>query len=207
MAEPPAHLPQVHKPVSILCFQVLPCPESNDDQVRILVDGVDIIETFWGDDLGIDPVEFFAQPSLRSDGELLISRCCCGVVGCGDGTVTVHMPGDQVFWISSNEPRFRHAFQRDSYLEEVNRAYKDFSWENPRRQMERRVSDLDFVPLFKNNLYFQWVSGRIQRQIISLSFFSTIENKQRIVHLPWKSDDPHEAVGIVAEWIKEQWEK
>lgn len=58
---------------------MLPNPETNDSEVRILIDDND----FLGNDyLGLDPPVFFDQQTFFQAGELMIGRCTCGCEGC-----------------------------------------------------------------------------------------------------------------------------
>ena len=82
-----------------LSFNILPSPESNDHEIRILIND----EDFLGRDyLGLDPPSFFSQYNLDKNGEVMIGRCTCGVEGCGDYSVTVVVNHDNVLWTNNN---------------------------------------------------------------------------------------------------------
>jgi hypothetical protein len=196
---------------TILRFQVLIDPHSHYDQVRILADGVEVIAPLWGDNLGINPVDFFDQPSLRSGGELIISRCSCGEIGCGSKRVHVRLTEDQVFWTFTGDSEAYYAFSKNAYLAEVERAANDFSWEDATRHIERLIRNIDFSALLKHNLRFEWVNGRSwvdghwKEDTITLCFgITTGDYKQHMVYLPRLSDNPYEAVESVTYWLKEQ---
>lgn len=82
-----------------LTFKILPSEQSNDHQVRILIDNDDILRVIDSTAIGIDPVVFFSQKSLWPGGELLIGRCGCGCTGCGDETLTVQRKKENVIWL------------------------------------------------------------------------------------------------------------
>ena len=55
-----------------LAFAICPSPETNDHELRILVDGDDILARVE-DTMGLDPPDFFEQPALLCGGPLLIA--------------------------------------------------------------------------------------------------------------------------------------
>lgn len=84
--------------MNALEFRFAPSPETNDDEVRALVDGEDVLGPIDRGSLGVDPPGFFAQPALLADGELRIGRCECGCVGCCDTVVRTAFADDRVTW-------------------------------------------------------------------------------------------------------------
>src|SRR6476659_3666038 len=78
-----------------ISFNILSCPESNDHEMRIIIDN----EDFLGIDyLGIDPHVFFSRDNFDKNGELMIGRCTCGCEGCSDYPVTVSINDSTISW-------------------------------------------------------------------------------------------------------------
>lgn len=182
-----------------LSFSFQPSEYSHDHQARVLIDGVDILADIEKGALGIDPVEFFAQEALRSQGALLIGRCECGCVGCGDVTVSVKRIGEAIEWHTEYQWIAKLVFEPDEYERSIQTGASDFSWENVERTAERLVSKLDYSPLAKAGLIFQWASGRIEKDKISLSF--SRRNQQELIHAPWDHRDPSTAVTAAQELL------
>jgi len=174
-----------------LGFKFLPSEFSNDHQARIIVDGHDILQGIDNSLLGIDPVEFFSQPSLRSSGELLIGRCECGCVGCGDVSVVVCRSSEKVEWLSVS-PELAFVFPLPGYDVTVAAGTSDVSWESLERTAERLVSKLDYSELAKRGLLFEWASARIKKDQITLSFKKGGE--QHLYEAPWDHKVPTDAV-------------
>ena len=147
-----------------LTFKILPAEESNDHQVRILIDDVDWLE----EDLGIDPPEFFKQINFLTQGQLLIGRCYCGVVGCGDVSVQVTPNEETVNWITSDQKKI--TFDKKEYSRTIESARTDFSWEDLNRKVERHVSEIFRNTSLFGMLTFDWASCRIQDKMINESF-------------------------------------
>ncbi|MDR2967784.1 MAG: hypothetical protein LBU74_07535 [Methanobacteriaceae archaeon] len=96
--------------------------ESNDHQVRIIIDNLD----FLGKDyLGIDPPSFFAQKNLFETGELLIGRCTCGCEGCRDYPVEVSLNKNTIIW--SNSSGLKLEFDKFEYENAIRIAENDHS--------------------------------------------------------------------------------
>ena len=71
-------------------FCVLPSPETNDFEARLLVDGEHLIKAYWPDMMGMDPDEILSLDFLaprHPPHTATVVRCGCGVVGCGSVTV------------------------------------------------------------------------------------------------------------------------
>lgn len=184
-----------------LTFNILPTEESNDHQVRILIDDVD----WLGEELGIDPPEFFKQTNFLTDGELLIGRCSCGVVGCGDVIVNVTSDEETVNWITADEQKL--AFDKEEYSRTIETARTDFSWEDLNRKVERHVSEL-----FKNTsifgmLTFDWASCRIEDKMINLSFSKhepPEQFRQEIRKFRWNGTTVEDALEQANEFLKNE---
>lgn len=179
-----------------ISFVIEPSLSSNDHQVRIIVDGQDIISDNM---LGIDPPEFFADPALLESGELIFARCSCGVVGCGDAIVHTKRDDISVTWdISSTEigvttPLVFSCKQFDTALKS---AMNDHSWETVERTAERLISEWNFTWLSKHGLTFCWASGRLNDK--KMSICSDLNNRyQVIVNVPWNHVSVNEAISNI----------
>ncbi|MBX9724582.1 MAG: hypothetical protein K2X81_24470, partial [Candidatus Obscuribacterales bacterium] len=146
-----------------LGFKFLPSETSNDHQTRILIDGQDFIHNLDDSLLGIDPVEFFSQTALRESGKLLIGRCGCGCVGCGNVSVVVTRSSTEVEWQPTCSALTKVVFSKPEYDLAIERGSADVSWENLERTAERLVSKLDYSECVKRGLVFEWASARIKR--------------------------------------------
>jgi hypothetical protein len=97
--------------LDILFLKVENSPQSNDHQVRIIINGIDILGK---DYLGIDPPRFFSQDTILKGGNTLIGRCSCGVEGCGDIYTNVLIEIDEVIWKINKW--FAPHFNRETYM-------------------------------------------------------------------------------------------
>ena len=170
-----------------LAFDVCPSPTSNDHQVRILIDGEDWLE---GNNLGIDPPEFFKQKALRDGGELLIGRCDCGCVGCDDIRVQVKRKELGVTW-TVREGVF-YFFAAKEYDRTIESGATDTTWEDANRTAERLVDDLFRGVVIEGGYVFDWASARIGHGIITLSFSSG--TSQKTFEFGWDGQTPESAL-------------
>ena len=160
-----------------LSFNILPSPETNDHEIRILVDDQD----FLGDDyLGVDPVSFFSQ-SFDSEGILNIGRCTCGDEGCGNFPVNVSFNQNTVSW--TNNSQLNLQFDKNEYLNAIDRAKNDHSWEDINRKVERLTTEVLRNSQTKNGCIFDWASARIKDKQITLSYSKN--RNQELFYLSW----------------------
>lgn len=149
--------------MNTLSFDIRPSDESNDHQVRILVDGQDILGDQY---LGVDPPEFFAQFGTAKD-YLLIGRCTCGNVGCSDYPVRVSR-SDSVAWVVGDVVIAQ--FDVDQYDRAISAAANDHTWEPQGRRIERLV-DLQLSGAVTTDGYgFEWASTRYKPGALTLHF-------------------------------------
>ncbi len=94
--------------MNVISLNIFPSAESNDHQVRILIDGNDVLGNAY---LGIDPPIFFALPNLCCNGQLLIGRRTCGC--CGNFLVDVRVSKYKVIWMNNKLSRL--IFNRYDY--------------------------------------------------------------------------------------------
>ncbi|MBP9094123.1 hypothetical protein KBI23_24105 [bacterium] len=182
-----------------LSFKFLPSECSNDHQTRVLIDGQDITESLEDGVLGIDPVEFFSQSALRGSGKLLIGRCKCGCVGCGDMIVSVSRSSTEVEWQHYFPVGPKYVFSVPEYDLAVEAGAADVSWENIERTAERLVSKLDYSEFKRHGLLFEWASARIKSDRMTLSFKK--ENAQQFYDAPWDHKFPTNAVEAVQQML------
>lgn len=136
-----------------ISFRFVPSHETGDDEVRVLVDGSDLLDSLGFEGIGIDPPQFFAQASLLAGGELLVGRCECGIVGCRDLRLTIEMDVDMVTW--SAYGKSLSSFERRRYMAIVGEAAASTDWESLGRRAARLVSSLDFTALREVGYSFQ----------------------------------------------------
>lgn len=176
--------------VKALTFEMCPSWSSSDHQVRILADGEDVIERFGeGGDLGVDPPEFFSQPNLLTGGRILVGRCDCGVVGCGDLEAEVTREGEHVEWVIGGH---RLVFEAGPYRQALRAAAADTSWEDTNREVERLVGEVLRGLELDGGASFQWASARFESGKVVLSFGS--ETGQSLARFDWDGRDPKAAV-------------
>lgn len=184
--------------ISEIIFHFGASPETNDHEVRVLVDGHDLLESFGFGGLGIDPPQFFAKQAFREGGSLLAGRCQCGVFGCGDMRVRVEISGDRVLWCP---PQGRsYAFGRQSYLDAIATATASTDWETPQRHAERLVAMQDFGAMQEIGYRFEWASARMGDGKLVLSF--DFSGTQQLFEIGWDQADPQDAVRQVKRWIE-----
>lgn len=161
-----------------LSFNILPSPESNDHEIRILIDD----EDFLGNDyLGLDPPSFFSQDNLEKDGEIMVGRCTCGEEGCGDYPVTVAVNHDNVLWTNNNGLNL--IFERQEYDRSIDAAKNNYSWEDTKRKVERLTTNILKQTRSKDNYIFNWASARITDKQIILSYSKNED--QKLFHIVW----------------------
>jgi len=169
-----------------LSFKILPSPETNDHEVRILIDNEDILGS---DYLGIDPSIFFNQDNLDKNGELMIGRCCCGVDECCDYPIIVTIT-ENVTW--TDKYGLNLSFDKEEYLNLINRSRTDYSWEDIKRRVERLTSDVLKHSKTKNNYQFKWASARINDKQITLCYSNN--DDQLLFNLFW---DGHSEKNVI----------
>lgn len=181
-----------------LSFKFLPSEFSNDHQARVVIDGRDVLQSIDDSLLGIDPVDFFSQPALRGAGPLLIGRCECGCVGCGDVGVQVSRTPQEVEWMSVS-PELVFIFPLPEYDAIIEAGASNVTWESLERTAERLVSKLDYSGLEKCGFSFEWASARIKKDQITVSFKKG--NVQQLYEAPWDHKKPADAVKAVQQML------
>lgn len=199
MRHQPRRLPQtLDDRMHVIAFQFETSPCTNDHQIRPLIDDADILEILDGHSLGLDPPEFFRQSALGREGKLLIGRCGCGVVGCGDTRVDIAVEEQSVVWRLPD--RVFH-FGMDQYSSSFEYASGNTAWESVGRTAERLVAAIDFSRVERLGYIFEWASSRIAEGQIALSFNS--EGTQRLFDVGWNGHHANDAVEHVRRWVAE----
>ncbi|MDB5276159.1 MAG: hypothetical protein JWR61_1114 [Ferruginibacter sp.] len=161
-----------------ISFKILPSSETNDHEIRVLIDN----EDFLGDDyLGLDPPSFFEQDNFDKDGELMIGRCTCGVEGCCDYPVTVAVNQNTILWTNHNGLNL--AFDKQDYDHSIGAAKNDYSWEDIKRKVERLTTNVLKKSQTKDNYNFNWASARIKDKQITLSYSKN--GDQKMFDIAW----------------------
>jgi hypothetical protein len=169
---------RTRKTMNILSLKILPSTKSNDNEVRILIDN----EDFLGEDyLGLDPSVFFDQTYFDKNGELTIGRCSCGCEGCCDFPVKVKVNENRTVWTDENGLNL--TFDKEDYLNTVEIAKNDFSWEDTNRKMEHLTKNILKNSETKDNYKFQWAYARIKKNKITLSYSKI--GDQKLYELSW----------------------
>jgi hypothetical protein len=172
--------------MNTLSIKFAECPESNDHEACIIIDGNDWL---GNDYMGIDPPRLFSQKSLLAGGKTIIGRCTCGCEGCDDVVIDIIVSNDNVLWESNKG--YKLEFNKDEYLKEITNKKQDYSWESIERTAERLVDAIFNGVKLSDDSLFDWSSARIKKCIISLSFIDG--SKQKIVEFSWNGIDPMDA--------------
>lgn len=143
-------------------------------------------------------LEFFAQKPLLGSGTLLIGRCTCGVVGCGDVSASVSRTNSEVEWVTS-QTQERFVFELRAYEQSIETGASETSWETIERTAERLVSAIDYSQCLDLGLSFEWASARWGKEKMTLSFLKG--NKQKLFDVPWNYRDPLEALVAVSNFL------
>jgi len=186
--------------MNVLSFNIIPSTDSDDHQVRIVIDNEDWL---GNDNLGIDPPRFLQQEAFLK-GDLLVGRCDCGVEGCGDLIVNVKTHLDKVNW--RNDKGLNLQFDKSDYLKVIDKAKTDFSWEDINRRVERLVSNLFIGSKTNDGLTFDWASCRIENGRVSLSYSTqglSEEFKQEIFKFDWDGKTENDALVKAERFMQE----
>lgn len=190
-------------------LKITPAECANGHQVRIFIDGQDLITILDKNSLGRDPVGFLEEKELiPSDRpfECIIAKCGCGCIGCSDKTVSITKKQNKIIWNNFSptipwEIGDTIEFDADQYQTEVYRALHDHSWETIERTTERKIRTLNFESLTQYHLTMMWASGRLYDDKISVSFWLDNGLYQVISSCPWNKKNPEHAVTAISEMI------
>jgi len=174
-----------------LNLNIEPSFESNDFQVRIIIDNDDIFPEL----LGLDPVDFFKQDFQKPNSEVIIARCECGVIGCFDTTAKIEIDETSIFWKISNSTKYR--FNIAEYNTCINDTKNDESWETVERIMERKIGSEFINYKYLNEYKLDWVSLRNNDNKIKISYSKPNPKgytDQEIFKIDWNGINQDEAI-------------
>lgn len=164
--------------MSTLSYRILPVPDDKTYEVRLIVDGID----WLGDDLlGLDPPDLVRELTIGNQTHLVLGRCCCGVLGCGDLVVEMKLIGDAVEWSRRNFETV--VFDSREYDRQVIMLAQDQSWEPICRAAERHLNQMFTGKVTDDDYAFEWCSTRIKPNIVSLSV--TRNGQQKLLEFLW----------------------
>jgi hypothetical protein len=172
-----------------LRIAVRPSPETGDHEVCLFGDDENLVDVFGGRSIGLDPTDvllspcpLIGQPFSR---QVLIARCDCGVIGCGDVRVNLVRTADIVTWSAVHAPSIQRIFHAPTYHAEIVRALNDHAWETPERTASRLLAELvDREALASLGLKFSWASGRANPGAFTVALWLEPGPYQVLVHVP-----------------------
>lgn len=171
-----------------LDYQVMPSPDSNDHEVRLIVDGVDIL----GDTrLGLDPLDFMRFVRSDASGDVLVGRCACGCIGCDDVTAKVKFDDLTVQWHLLGHTYY---FECNAYKDTLSEVVADHSWEDVGRRVERLITEhVEADQRWRDGQSnFDWVSTRCSSHQLTYSF--TRNGEQIIFSTGWDGRTEQDAL-------------
>lgn len=183
-----------------LSFNILPSVETNDHELRILIDNEDILGK---DYLGLDPPAFFGQDNFNQNGELMIGRCTCGVEGCSDYPVRVIVNDKTISWTDNSGLNL--VFEKEMYDHTITAAKNDHSWEDIKRTAERLVENILKHSQTSDHYKFNWASARIKEKQITLSYSK--HDNQKLFDINWDEKTTINAENNAIKFLKEIVEK
>lgn len=181
-----------------IAIEVFSSPASNDHQARLVVDGKDWLGSQW---LGLDPPDLEHQLSMK--GRIIVGRCECGALGCGDVIVDVRRTGQIVEW--SGPAANRLLFEAVQYDQELRRFREDRSWETIGRRVEREVQRVFRHATTNDGFRFAWASTRIAAGMVHLCFMRKLE--QRLISFEWDDAIPESALAQARLMYREQFDE
>lgn len=196
---------------NVIRFLVVPSPDTNDHEVKIFLDGEDFIPKHWPNMMGMDPDDLLSYRHLSAQDEpheVTVVRCRCGEVGCGSASVRISGQSERVIWDDWKGYTVKPlaetlTFDRNQYMQAVEHAIEDHSWETPDRTAARILTSIvDHNTLAENNLKYQWASGRIRDSILTVSLSGPEGYHQILVHLDWKEQSAEEIAREAARLLK-----
>ncbi|MCP9482685.1 hypothetical protein NNA36_12010 [Shimia sp. CNT1-13L.2] len=171
-----------------LSYQIGSSVFSNDHEVRVLIDGDDVLGP---DYLGLDPVDFLEFVKPDKVGLMLVGRCDCGCIGCCDVFADVTLADHQVTWKLSGQT---YQFEISAYKSTLSAIAFDHSWEDINRRVERILTERIQIDdrWAKDDVHFNWVSTRCSRHQLTYSF--TISGEQVTFATGWDSQTEADAI-------------
>jgi len=177
-----------NKTLNELSYKIEPSEFSNDHEVRLLVDGDDVLGP---DQLGLDPIDFLAFVRPDMAGRVLVGRCDCGCIGCSDIFAEVQLADHHAIWQLSGRT---YHFEVASYKSTLTDIASDHSWEDIGRRVERILTERIRVDdrWVTEDTHFDWVSTRCSRHQLTYSF--TIAGQQVTFVTGWDAQTEADAI-------------
>jgi hypothetical protein len=177
-----------------------------DHEIRVQVDGKDLLDDVDDEMLGLDPPDFFELAKTQNEGELIVGRCSCGVLECGSASVSVIRAGEEVAWQVPDRygaPKYTLVFNSTDYDRAFELAAQDKGWETIERTAERLISQLDFAVAKRYGLTFKSAYARDGDNTVRLYFVKAPENSLSFVAVPWNHESPLDALAMIESMLKE----
>jgi hypothetical protein len=179
-----------------LTISVSASPSSNDHEARLAIDGKDWLGAEF---MGLDPPMLENELLTNRDGSVMVGRCSCGAVGCGDLIVEVTRSKDSVSW--SRPETGPVTFDAGQYDAEIARFVQDRTWETLGRAVEREVEQVFSGTLTGDDFSFDWASTRIKNGLVHLSFSKGPE--QQLFEFGWDEASLQKAIARAEEFREE----
>lgn len=177
-----------------LRISVRPSPTTNSHELILATDAGDLVRRFGVDELGLDPLALLFEPcplvATSTPRTVRIGRCTCGVIECSPVRVDIVEHDGVVSWTSKT---IEVRFAATQYAAEVERALSDQSWETPERTAARLIaSRVDHARLARAGFEFEWASGRVHANAMTVSLQRVSGRDQVLVEVPWRDESPVE---------------
>jgi len=171
-----------------LTYKIEPAEFSNDHQVRLLINGVDVL---GANHLGLDPIDFLRVVGPEMSGSVLVGRCDCGCIGCGDLAAQVILGDYEVTWLLLGKT---YRFEIEAYKLMLGGLASDHAWEDIGRRVERILTERVHADTrwVTKDTRFDWVSTRCSRHQLTYSF--TIDGEQVTFSTGWDGQTEESAI-------------
>ncbi len=183
--------------MSSLSYQIIASPDSNDHQVRLFVDGADWIGESH---LGLDPPELVKQLTEHPPSRLIVARCSCGVLGCGDVVATLIRTAKTVEWSCVN--RQPVVFDAEHFDNQIRALTNDHSWEPAGRTVERLLDEMFFGKVTDDGYLFEWSSTRFQPFLVMISVRKIQD--QKLLEFSWDGETVANALSRGGRFLHER---
>lgn len=161
-----------------LSYVIRPFPEDRSHEVRWIVDGQDWIGS---DAMGLDPDDLGPLLTAVPQEHLLVARCVCGVIGCGDLRVDMRRTENTVEWhCQGRKPLI---FNSTDYDQLIAQLAQDHSWEPVGRTIERRLNALFRGTRTADGHVFAWLSTRCKANVLTICAIR--DGHQLLWEIPW----------------------
>ncbi|OBZ92684.1 hypothetical protein ADU59_25180 [Pararhizobium polonicum] len=185
--------------MSSLSYRILPNPDDNTHEVRLIVDGTDWIGEGH---LGLDPPDLVSQLTEERRSRLILGRCGCGVLGCDDLVVDIKRTTRSVEWSCLNRKPI--VFDTDHFDNQVRTLANDHTWEPVGRTVERRLTEIFSGKITDDGYVYDWSSTRIQPNLVIISV--TKEGHQKLLEFSWDGESVVSALRRGGQFLRERFD-